>query len=57
MFEWWNEAKKITIYVSDKSVEYVQVWGPDIHADMLDGHAESTEVCRELWAWLAREGV
>ena len=31
VFEWWNDAKKLTIYVSDKSVEYIQVWGPDIY--------------------------
>jgi hypothetical protein len=52
VFEWWYEAKKLTIYVSSEKVEYLQVWGTDIHEDMSDGNAESIETCMMLWTWL-----
>lgn len=52
VFEWWNEQKKLTIYVSGDNAEYVQVWGPDIYADMSDGNAEPIDVCKALWMWL-----
>ncbi len=52
VFEWWNGVKKVTIYVSRQSVEYVQVWGTDIYKEMSDGDAKSIETCKELWSWL-----
>ncbi len=55
VFEWWKDAKKLTVYVSGQNVEYVQVWGPNIRTDMFDGDAQSIETCRELWSWLIRE--
>ncbi len=52
VFEWWNDTKKLTVYLSNQNAEYVQVWGPDIYTDMIDGIATSIETCREIWAWL-----
>lgn len=49
VFEWWNGPKKLTIYIEDESVEYIQVWGPDIHSEMSSGGAESISVCHSLW--------
>ncbi len=52
VFEWWRGPKKLTVYISNQSAEYVQVWGPDIYTEMVDGGAKSIETCRELWTWL-----
>lgn len=52
VFEWWHGNKKLTVYIGKSSAEYVQVWGADIHSEMLDGDAESDSACRSLWLWL-----
>jgi hypothetical protein len=52
VFEWWYCEKKLTVYISDKSAEYVQGWGSDINSEMSDGDAESVSACRLLWMWL-----
>lgn len=52
VFEWWNGKKKLTVYIGDESAEYMQVWGTDIHSEILDGDAEPISTCRSLWLWL-----
>ncbi len=52
VFEWWKGRKKLTIYVSPTTSEYVKVWGPDIFSEMEDGGAETSEERRALWRWL-----
>jgi hypothetical protein len=52
LFEWWCEKKKLTIYVGGQTIDYVQVWGTDIHAKITDGDLESTSDCCSLWIWL-----
>lgn len=52
LFEWWYGVKKLTIYVGDQSIDYVQVWETDIHAKITDGNIESISDCRSLWMWL-----
>lgn len=52
VLEWWHENKKLTVYISGQSAEYVQVWGPDIDSMMSDGDAESAKVRESLWLWL-----
>ncbi len=52
VFEWWQEPKKLTIYVGNQSAEYVKVWGPDINTDMEDGSANSPDMRDSLWKWL-----
>ncbi len=52
VFEWWYSNKKLTVYIGDKSAEYVQVWGADIQSEMSNGDAEPISTCRALWLWL-----
>lgn len=52
VFEWRHEKKKLTIYVGDQSVDYVQVLGTDIDAKITDGDIESLEDSQLLWMWL-----
>jgi hypothetical protein len=52
VFEWWYGQKKLTVYVTDESVDYVQVWGTDMDTEMSDGNAEPLSTCRSLWLWL-----
>lgn len=52
VFEWWEDQKKLTIYIHPETVEYVKVWGPDIFSEMENGEAEGIEARRMLWNWL-----
>jgi hypothetical protein len=54
VLEWWSGAKKLTVYVTSDTVEYLKAWGPDIEADMAEGDAADADTRRELWAWLTR---
>lgn len=54
VLEWWYDTRKLTVYISGQSAEYVQVWGTDINTDMSDGDAEPINVCQLLWSWLKR---
>lgn len=53
VFEWWNGPRKLTVYVSGDSVEYVKAWGPNITEEMSDGEIRSASDRRALWSWLA----
>jgi hypothetical protein len=52
VFEWWNGPRKLTVYVSPDTTEYVKVWGPNIFTEMEDGEITSPDDRRELWQWL-----
>ena len=52
VFEWWYGKRKLTVYVEEQSIEYVQVWGTDVDAKITDGSIESMSDSRELWMWL-----
>lgn len=52
VFEWWEDHKKLTVYVRPETVEYIKVWGPDIFSDMEDGEVERAEDHQALWHWL-----
>ena len=52
VLEWWQDCKKLTIYIGNQSAEYVKVWGPDINTDMEAGQADSPVIRRLLWKWL-----
>lgn len=54
VFEWWNDNKKVTVYITDDGAEYVRVWGPDINTDMSEGEADSSEARQSLWTFLVR---
>jgi hypothetical protein len=52
VFEWWYGKRKLTVYVEEQSIEYVQVWGTDVDAKITDGAIESMSDSRDLWMWL-----
>ncbi|SRR6266567_3976133 len=52
VFEWWSGERKLTIYVGEQSIEYVQVWGTDVNSEISGGDIESINDCRSLWMWL-----
>lgn len=52
VFEWWCRDKKLTIYIEDANAEYLQVWGPDIDHEMIDGDANRLTEIDRLWNWL-----
>lgn len=56
VFEWWHRNRKITVYVTPESVEYIKVGGPDIHSDMEDGELHSDQDHQNLWLWLTSIG-
>lgn len=51
-FEWWKEDRKITLYFSEESIEYVKVWGPNIQTEMDTGQVGLADDFRALWTWL-----
>ncbi len=52
VFEWWKDHKKLTVYVSPETIEYITVEGPDIASDMDDGTIETSQDSLMLWRWL-----
>lgn len=52
VLEWWNKKKKLTVYVSESTAEFIKVWGSDIDDDMEDGSIDSDDTLKSLWAWM-----
>jgi hypothetical protein len=52
VFEWWQKEHDLTLYISDKQVEYVKAWGVNIHSEMEDGCIDSIKTFLDLWKWL-----
>lgn len=52
VFEWWHGQRKITVYVSPTSAEYIKVWGANIFDEMEDGILRNSSERRALWNWL-----
>ncbi|HJT56469.1 MAG TPA: hypothetical protein VJ761_08240 [Ktedonobacteraceae bacterium] len=52
VLEWWYRKRKLTIYVGEENLDYVEVWGPDIHSKITDGDIENIHKLRSLWVWL-----
>jgi len=51
VFEWWNGALKLTIYVGPERSTYLKSWGPHVVNDMEDGElAQNWDP--GLWLWL-----
>jgi hypothetical protein len=51
-FEWWDNARKLTIYFGDNEMEVLRVWGPDMDHEMDHVHIAKTEQLAPAWAWL-----
>jgi hypothetical protein len=52
LFEWWNEDKALTVYVSEDTARYIKGWGLNIDTDMEDGEATRHGRRQDLWEWL-----
>jgi len=52
IFEWWRGSRKVTVYFTEKSIEFIKVWGPDIDSGMEEGMIETHEQAKELLEWL-----
>lgn len=52
VFEWSKGERTLSVYVAPRTVEYLKVQGPDIHADMEDGEVTTPEHNQVLWRWL-----
>src|SRR5215211_1849776 len=55
VFEWVEAHKRLVIYVSPNSVQYLKAWGPDIWSDMDEGNAETPDERWALWRWLTTD--
>lgn len=51
-FEWWNGARKLTLYVGPHHATYVKSWGPRLLDEMEDGEVGEVTVS-SLWTWLS----
>lgn len=52
VFEWWQDAKKITLYFGALEAEYIKVWGTDIENEMESGTLVDGWTVTSLWLWL-----
>jgi hypothetical protein len=52
VFEWWYDAKKVTVYFYETNAEFIRVWGADIDNEMEEGVAETNDQIEFLWQWL-----
>lgn len=41
VLEWWHDPKKLTVYISAQSTEYLKVWGTNIFEEMEEGVTNS----------------
>jgi hypothetical protein len=51
VFEWWNGARKLTIYVGSESSTFLKSWGPHVVNEMEDG-VLIQNWDPSLWMWL-----
>lgn len=52
VLEWWRGRKKLTVYISPKTAEYVKVDRRDTGIEMVDGIIGTHSKRRESWNWL-----
>lgn len=55
-FEWWNGAKKLTVYIGAASAYYVSSWGPHIEDQMEAGELEEQCFIKQ-WRWFQHRGM
>jgi hypothetical protein len=51
VFEWWNGARKLTMYVGPNVTTFIRSWGPHVIDDMVDG-VLTENWDPSLWTWL-----
>jgi len=52
VLEWWNEERKLTVYIDDSETTYIKSWGANIHSQMKSGTCISDETRKALLDWL-----
>jgi hypothetical protein len=53
VLEWWNQEKKLTIYVFEELIDYLKVWGADMDNEMEEGAIDLEDDLTEVWQWIA----
>lgn len=56
VFEWWNDHKKLSLYVGPDTTDYVSSWGLDIEEQMDAGAADSSRF-GDFWTWLTTKSA
>lgn len=52
VLEWWQDTRKITVYIGENEVVFLKIWGPNIENEMQDGVLTNAETVSALWNWL-----
>ena len=52
--EFWNEDKKVTIYLEEQCVTLIKVWGTDMLNEMSDENVTNIKDVWEAFSWLGR---
>jgi hypothetical protein len=52
VFGWSYDQRRLTVYVHEQEIDYLQVWSNDTKAKMTDGYIESINDAQQLWQWL-----
>jgi hypothetical protein len=52
VLQWWNDPKRLTVYLSAHEATFIKSWGPNIETEMEDGSAASATSRLRLWEWL-----
>jgi hypothetical protein len=52
LFEWWNEERKLSIYVTGDTAEYIMTWKEAGTISQDDGDAQEADTQARLWSWL-----
>ena len=52
VFEWWQNARKITLYFGNGEPEYIKVWGTDVETEMESGILTNDWSLTAIWLWL-----
>ena len=55
VLEWWGRSRKLTVYVSEQSRDYVKVWGKNMDTEMADGELPGGGELAALLRWLRSE--
>lgn len=51
-FEWWNGARKLTLYFGDQDLEVLRSWGTDVDDEMELVRVSRAAELALAWAWL-----
>jgi hypothetical protein len=52
LFEWWNGERKLSVYVTSDSAEYIMTWKEAGTIRQDDGDAHGADAQEQIWSWL-----